>query len=190
MSARRAEAPPLILIAGRQIATAEGLEVLALGAAGPFADGEPVETTIDAVREQDGVPVIPWGFGKWWRRRGAIVRRLVADHTRFPLLFLGDSAGRPAITPRPRLLAQAEQMGRAVLPGTDPLPLPDEVNKVARLVFLVEREVDPDSPFDGLKRWLSRCEASPPAFGVYERPGMFLRRQITMQLRKQRSAAS
>lgn len=190
MSARRAGAPPLILVAGRQIATAEGLEVLALGAAGPFADGRPVETTIEAVREQDGVPVIPWGFGKWWRRRGAVVRRLVADHARFPLLFLGDSAGRPGIVPRPQLFAQAERLRRAVLPGTDPLPLPGEVDKVGRLVFRVEREVDADSPFGALKHWLSRCEASPPAFGVYERPGVFLRRQITMQLRKQRSAAS
>lgn len=183
MSARCAEAPPLILVAGRQIATSEGLEVLALGATGPFADGEAVETTIEAVREQDGVPVIPWGFGKWWGRRGAVVRRLAADHTRFPLLFLGDSAGRLGIAPRPRLFAEGERQHRAVLPGTDPLPLRGEVDKVGRLVFRVERELDTDRPFAGLKYWLTHCEASPPAFGTCERTGRFLNRQIQMQLR-------
>jgi hypothetical protein len=186
LSARRAGAPRLILVGGRQIATAEGLEVLALGAVGPFADREPVETTIDAVRKQDGVPVIPWGFGKWWRRRGAIVQRLVADHARFPLLFLGDSAGRPGMAPRPRLLTEAERQHRAVLPGTDPLPLPGEEKKVGRLVFLVEREIDADRPFTWLRDGLIHCGTSPLTFGAYERPAVFLLRQISMQMRKQR----
>ncbi|HET7313791.1 hypothetical protein [Salinisphaera sp.] len=184
MRAHRDEAPPLTLVAGRQIATAEGLEVLALGAAGPFADHEPMETTIDAVRAQDGIPVLPWGFGKWWRRRGAIVQRLAADRARFPLLFLGDSAGRPRIAPRPRLLAQAERLGRAVLPGTDPLPISGEENKAGRLIFRVERELDTERPFADLMHWLKHRDISPPAFGVYEGTRTFIRRQIEMQLRK------
>lgn len=187
ISARRVAAPPLILVAGRQIVTAEGLEVLALGAAGPFIDGEPVEATIEAVQARGGVPTIAWGFGKWWRRRGAIVRRLVADRVRFPLLILGDNAGRPGIAPRPRMFARAERLHRVVLPGTDPLPFPDEVDKVGRLMFRVEREVDADWPFAGLKHWLMHCETSPPAFGAYEHAGRFLRRQIEMQLRKRRA---
>jgi hypothetical protein len=188
LSARRAGAPPLILVAGRQIATAEGLEVLALGTPGPFANGKPVETTIKAVREQDGVPVLPWGFGKWWGKRGAVVRRLINDHARFPLLFLGDSAGRPGIGPRPGLFAEAGQQHRAVLPGTDPLPLPGEVEKVGRLVFRVDNEIDAEKPFAGLKYWLTCCEVSPPAFGSYERPSVFLRRQIGTQFRKRQRA--
>jgi hypothetical protein len=190
MSARHTQAPPLTLVAGRQIVAAEGLEVLALGAAGPFADHEPVETTIEMVRKLDGIPVLPWGFGKWWRRRGAIVQHLIADRARFPLLFLGDSAGRPGIAPRPQLFAQGERQHRAVLPGTDPLPLPGEEEKVGRLGFRVERGIDTEKPFAGLKHWLTHCEISPPAFGVYERSGVFLRRQIAMQLRKRQRAAS
>ncbi|MGB7755478.1 MAG: hypothetical protein WBL23_05400 [Salinisphaera sp.] len=190
MAAHRAGAPPLILTAGRQIATAEGLEVLALGALGPFADGAPVDSTIDAVQEAGGIPVIPWGFGKWWGHRGDMVRRLVADHSRFPLLFLGDNAGRPAIAPRPRLFAEGEHHGRAVLPGTDPLPLPGETDKVGRLIFRTDSELDADRPFAELKTWLRHCETSPPAFGTYENAGVFLHRQIALRLRKRHGQAA
>ena len=188
LSAHRADTPPLILVAGRQIETAEGLEILALGAPGPFTDGEDAGTTIEAVRAAHGVPVIPWGFGKWWGGRGALVRRLIADHARFPLLFLGDSAVRPGLAPRPRLLAQGERERRAVLPGTDPLPLAAEVDKVGRLVFRVADELDTEQPFAALKRWLENNQETPPVFGAYERAPVFMHRQVVMQLRKRLGA--
>ena len=67
----------LYVIAGRQIITRERLEVLALCTAKEFADGEEVETVLDKVRRAGGLPVLPWGAGKWWGTRGRIVTELL-----------------------------------------------------------------------------------------------------------------
>ena len=58
----------LIIIAGRQIETAEGLEVLALSTTDNFGSGVPIIDLIKEVKEHDAIPVIPWGFGKWLGR--------------------------------------------------------------------------------------------------------------------------
>ncbi|WP_423822045.1 hypothetical protein V5738_17155 [Salinisphaera sp. SPP-AMP-43] len=182
LAAERAEAPLLILTAGRQIATAEGLELLALGAAGPFEDGQPIDHTIDEVRRRGGLPVLPWGFGKWWFGRGRVVRRIIHDRQRFPLLFLGDNAGRPTIAPRPSLLTEGEHRCRSVLPGTDPLPLPAEEAKVGRLAFCMQHTLDKERPFEGLKQALTAHQISPPVVGHHERTLDFLHRQIALRL--------
>lgn len=175
--------PDLFFVAGRQVATAEGLEVLALGATGPFPDGEPAAAVIDAVCELGGLPVIPWGFGKWWGRRGELVRQIAADRVRFPVLFIGDSAGRPRAAARPRLLAEAEALGRLVLPGTDPLPFAAEVTKPARLVF-VAGPLSLARPFAALRDWLLARADPLHGCGSHESLSVFLHRQCAMQLRK------
>jgi hypothetical protein len=90
----------LYIIAGRQIVTAERLEVLALGFEGLVPDGEPIRQVIDRVRSAAAVAVIPWGFGKWWGRRGKVVSGLLKDHERLGF-FLGDNGGRTAFLGRP-----------------------------------------------------------------------------------------
>ena len=79
----------LFLIAGRQIVTAENLEVLALATANDFRDGSPMEELIEAVKESGGIPAIPWGPGKWMGRRGVFLRNLL-ERAKDPGLFLGD----------------------------------------------------------------------------------------------------
>lgn len=184
IAAQRVDAPLLILTAGRQITTAEGLEVLALGTADSFEDGHPIDHTIDQVRWQGGLPVLPWGFGKWWFRRGRVVRRIIHDRQRFPLLFLGDNAGRPGIAPQPSFLAQGKDRGRPVLPGTDPLPLAAEETKVGRLAFYLDQTLDIERPFEGLKQALLSTQASPPMVGQHEGTLPFLHRQLALQLRR------
>src|SRR4029077_15635911 len=63
----------LILIAGRQVVTREGLEALALATAEDFPDGLPLDETLDRIRAAGALPVLPWGFGKWWSSRGSRV---------------------------------------------------------------------------------------------------------------------
>lgn len=53
-------------MAGRQIVTAEKLEVLALGTDLDIDDGRPIREVLSLVTENGGLPVIPWGAGKWW----------------------------------------------------------------------------------------------------------------------------
>lgn len=61
LSARRQDGQTMILVAGRQLTTREGLEVLAIGTRTPLADGLPLDETLARIRAADAVPVLPWG---------------------------------------------------------------------------------------------------------------------------------
>ncbi|BCL61860.1 hypothetical protein DGMP_25530 [Desulfomarina profundi] len=52
----------LFVVAGRQIVTAERLEVLALGTTTEFDDGTPIIRTIELVHQEKGLAVLPWGL--------------------------------------------------------------------------------------------------------------------------------
>jgi hypothetical protein len=177
---------PLILVAGRQIVTAEGLEVLAIGARGPFADGQDLGASVAAVRAADGLAVLPWGFGKWWGRRGAVVEDFIARATPGSL-FLGDNGGRLRSAPRPAAFATAAARGIPVLPGSDPLPLDAEATTAAgRYGFVLEAVVDASHPADGLKARLAALREQPESFGSRQSLLPFVSRQLAMQWRKWR----
>jgi len=173
----------LFIVAGRQVACREGLEVLVLGTTHRFADGRPIR---DVLRESDalGVPrVIPWGPGKWFFRRGRLLNELVAEF-RKPTLFLGDEGGRPVFWGYPQHFAHAARLGVRDLPGTDPLPFPHDVAKVGRMGLKVAIDLDPDRPAESLLRALTQVGAPLERFATLEPPLRFVRNQIGMQLRK------
>ncbi|MGA7537450.1 MAG: hypothetical protein WBW93_01655 [Steroidobacteraceae bacterium] len=173
----------LYIIAGRQVACREGLEVLVLGTRRRFADGRPIR---EILRETDslGVPrVIPWGPGKWFFRRGQLLNALVAEF-RKPTLFLGDEGGRPVFWGYPQQFAQAERLGVRDLPGTDPLPFAHDVEKVGRMGLRVPIELDPGRPGASLLRALTELGTPLERFATLEPPLRFVRNQIGMQLRK------
>jgi hypothetical protein len=178
----------LVVVAGRQIVSAERIEVLALGTSAIPPDGEPLARTLAAVRAAGALPVLPWGFGKWLGRRGRLIAQLIAE-ARPGELFLGDNGGRPEGSARPRLFAAAEARGIAVLPGSDPLPFPQEVVKVARYGFALPGPLDAARPFAALRRMLAGLAASPAPFGRLERWHSFVHRQVAMQLGKRRRPA-
>jgi len=175
--------PPLVVVAGRQIVTAEGLEILALGTRARFAEGQPTREALAAVLATEALAVLPWGVGKWTGRRGALIQELL-QNLLTARLYAGDNGGRLAWWPRPRLLTQAERCGRPVLAGSDPLPLPAEVRKPGRYGFVAEINLDRQRPFAPLRRWLDAQTTSPRPYGGLERPVSFLGHQIAMQLRK------
>ncbi|MDE2448569.1 MAG: hypothetical protein KGO22_06325 [Gammaproteobacteria bacterium] len=173
----------LFIVAGRQVACREGLEVLVLGTTHRFADGRPIR---DVLREADalGVPrVIPWGPGKWFFRRGRLLNDLVAEF-RKPTLFLGDEGGRPVFWGYPQHFVQAARLGVRDLPGTDPLPFPHDVEKVGRMGFKAAIDLDPAHPGGSLLRALTQAGAPLERFATLEPPLRFVRNQIGMQLRK------
>ena len=173
----------LFIVAGRQVACLEGLEVLVLGTTHRFDDGRPIR---EVLQESDalGVPrVIPWGPGKWFFRRGRLLNELVAEF-RKPTLFLGDEGGRPVFWGYPQHFAHAARLGVRDLPGTDPLPFPHDVGKVGRMGLKVTIDFDPDRPGESLLRALTRFEAPLERFATLEPPLRFVRNQIGMQLRK------
>jgi hypothetical protein len=173
----------LYIVAGRQVACREGLEVLVLGTTRRFADGRPIR---EILRETDalGVPrVIPWGPGKWFFSRGRLLNALVAEF-RKPTLFLGDEGGRPVFWGYPQHFAQAARLGVRDLPGTDPLPFPHDVEKVGRMGLKVPIELDADRPGESLLRALTQLGTPLERFATLEPPLRFVRNQIGMQLRK------
>lgn len=179
--ARLGDTPALVLVAGRQIVTLEGLEVLALGTCERFSDGLTLDETIDAVRSADAIAVIPWGFGKWWFRRGRILGRYlrsVADKG----VFLGDNGGRPGFLPRPPLFALASEKHFVVLPGSDPLPLPSEVARVGGYGFVLEGEIDRRWPAAGLKGLIKSLHRQPRTFGQLENLPRFLINQCRLRI--------
>jgi hypothetical protein len=173
----------LFIVAGRQVACREGLEVLVLGTTHRFADGRPIR---DVLREADalGVPrVIPWGPGKWFFSRGRLLNDLITEF-RKPTLFLGDEGGRPGFWGYPQHFTHAARLGVRDLPGTDPLPFPHDVAKVGRMGLKVALDLDPGRPGESLLRALTEVQAPLERFATLEPPLRFVRNQIGMQLRK------
>lgn len=174
---------PLVLVAGRQVVTTEGLEILALGSSGPFADGESLTSTMSAIQAAGGHAVLPWGFGKWWGRRGAILRDTL-ERAEPGTIFLGDNGGRPALAPLPRPFALAAARGIFTLPGSDPLPLAVESGAVGRYGLVLEGAVDGAHAGVGLLGLLRSLTQQPETFGRRQALAPFVARQIAMQRRK------
>jgi hypothetical protein len=173
----------LILVAGRQIQTAEGLEVLALFCESDFPDGLPLQSALAAARAKDAIAVLPWGFGKWWFGRGRLLhatfRSAVAGQ-----VALGDNGGRPMGFAAPRVFRRVESAGGLVLPGSDTLPFTSEAGAAAHYGFMVEGGIDPERPGDSLKRLVRAQPKSPPTFGRRIGLAQFARNQIRLRLRR------
>lgn len=171
----------LNIVAGRQIVTAERLEVLALGSAFTVPDGYPIIETIQRVSELGAVPVIPWGFGKWLGRRGRKVHEVLSTATAGEL-FLGDNSGRLIGTRDPEQFVRARAKGIAILPGTDPFPFPEQARRVGRMGFVV-RSSHELSSWKQLREALVAREGITP-YGDLEQPLPFVMNQVAMQVVK------
>jgi hypothetical protein len=155
-----AQAPAaLFVVAGRQIISREGIEVLALGAEPGGATarlGDGQERAAELVRfalAAGSAAVLPWGVGKWLGARGREVRRLAADPElrAHPLFFLGDIAARAWPWPAPAVF----RAGPRVLPGTDLLPERGAEARVGSYRFSVSGAFDAERPAESLLRLLA-----------------------------------
>ena len=149
----------LYLVAGRQIVTQERLEVLALTIDAAIPDGKPVRTVLSEIKEQGGVPVLSWAPGKWFGKRGEIVRNLI--DTLSPRDFiLGDTTLRPTVWPEPGLMRRASEKGFRIVAGSDPLPFTGEEGWVGSYASLWTGAMDPENPAAALKEilWNGKAE--------------------------------
>ena len=142
------EGPPVAVLAGRQVACAERIEILALGTPAAFRDGIPAAEAVAAARDAGALPVLAWGVGKWLFSRAKVVRGLL---DRFPAdgLFLGDTSMRPVFWPTPAPMAGAPSSGRRVLHGSDPLPKPGEERRAGEWADLASGALPGDRPLAG-----------------------------------------
>jgi hypothetical protein len=183
--ARKRGAPldRVFLVAGRQIVTREGIEVLALATGDLLGDGLPLFDTLGWADERGAITVLPWGFGKWALGRGQLVRqalsRLGGDH-----VFLGDSATRPELGLTPRLFAEAEEKRVHILPGTDPLPFPSHATRAGSYGFALPGTLDEAAPARSLKQLVHQQLRQPRAYGRRAGLWSFLYTQVRMQAKK------
>lgn len=175
----------LAIVAGRQVAGAEDLEVLMLGTNARVEDGRPIRDLLEEGERLGAVRVVPWGPGKWFFGRGKLVGEIIR-RMEGRELFLGDEGGRPVFWPTPTRFADAARLGVRVLRGTDPLPFPWEVGRVATFGFKVEAAFDWSRPWASLRPLLSDPRVTLEPYGKLERPLRFIRNQYGMQMRKRR----
>ena len=148
-----------------------------------FEDGVPLEEVLRIVSENDAIPVIPWGVGKWMGKRGAIIKKIL-NGPKVPMLFLGDNGNRPSFWPSPPHFKLAEIQGIKILPGSDPLPFASEVSRPGSFGFLAKGSVNPEYPARDLKRILSNQTICLQPYGRLESNWRFFRNQMAMQILK------
>jgi hypothetical protein len=179
--AYRDGSPRLIIVAGTQIQTADGLEVLALLSRHRFAARLPLASTVAEVQRVGAIPVVPWGFGKWTLRRGRTVAAAMESAPR--PFFLGDNGGRPRLGPTPALLRRASYKRIAVLPGSDPLPFPGQQDRAGSFGFIAVVDTEDPQPAGALREWLLALRTQPATYGDGERLVSFVGNQLRMQVR-------
>lgn len=173
----------IFIVAGRQIVVKENLEVLALLTATQFPDGVGLKDTVDAVRSDGGIAVVPWGFGKWWGRRGQILDDYLVSQTP-TTFFLGDNSGRPGFLPYPPQFQQARQQGIAILPGSDPLPFASECWRPGSAGFAMKGTVNRETPVKELRKLMGDPRTIFYPYHQTENVFRFIRNQIAMQVVK------
>lgn len=183
LSAVSASKERLVIVAGRQLISQERLEVLAIGTRRQFDSGKPTEALLREIAQEGALPVLPWGFGKWMGARGRLVKQLLRNPG-LPTFFLGDSANRPELWPRPHHFRQAEKQGVKNIPGSDPLPFSEEVVRAGSFGAQISGCLDPEEPADDLKRRLLDPSTTIQHFGDRETMFRFMRNQALMQYRK------
>lgn len=166
----------LLILAGRQIISAEKLEILALATSARLPDGLPAEQVIAEMDTADAIVVLPWGVGKWLGKRGALVDRLIAT-ARPGRIFLGDNGGRPVFWPVRQFASAAP-----VLSGTDPLPLPGWPKSIGNLASIIAAEVSPDRPAASLKAALRDSATNIERMGKLAGPIRFVVDQTRLRL--------
>ena len=180
--------PEFFIIAGRQIVTAERLEVLALATDKSFEDGSQIEQVINSVHDVGAIPVIPYGFGKWIGRRGIILNDLL-EKIKGPKFFLGDNSGRAIFLPFPSHFKQAEKKGIRVLPGSDPLPFSSECKRPGSFGFYFEGTISASYPARDITRILLDPTNTFKPYGQLNHSLRFFRNQLLMQIIKRRHSS-
>lgn len=171
----------ICLVAGRQIVTAEKIEVLALFCNSSISDGLPLNETVDTIRQLNGIPVIPWGAGKWCGKRGKILQGFLAEYGENGL-FLGDNGGRPQFLPTPTLFHLAKEKGISILPGTDPLPLPHEATRIGSFGFFLNHPaLDITSPAISMRDLLITGQEVLYPFGQLQNMRSFFTNQLQLR---------
>ncbi len=180
----RLHEPMLAIVAGRQLVTREGLELLALATSQELASGRSLTDSVRETLDVGGIPVLPWGFGKWWFQRGTTMRRFLQSEAAELGVFLGDNGCRPHSLGTPRLLSCGMQQGLRVIAGSDLLPLADHEPRVASYGSVLPGTIDWQRPTAWVRDQLAALQRSPATFGSGRSINRFVQDQIRLCIAK------
>ncbi len=175
----------IILFAGRQIISKENIELLSLLSSFKIKDhtlslADLAKTVVD----KGGIPVLPWGVGKWWGARGRTVAELLHSSRDYSL-FLGDNGNRATFWSEPALLREARDMQIPLLSGSDPLPLASHLTRPGSYGTLFPDSIlSKDQPIASLHKILV-SEKEVIGFGYRAGSFQFIFDQLRINLRKQ-----
>ncbi len=144
----------ILLVAARQVAARERVELLGLFSEADVPDGLPLAETALRLRAAGALPALAWGLGKWLLGRARTVRELIDAAADPGSLLIGDSALRPTFWGEPRLMRLARGKGLRVLHGSDPLPRPGEESGAGQYASLVETDLGGGDPAADLRQRL------------------------------------
>jgi hypothetical protein len=171
----------LLIVAGRQIVTKEGLEILGLATHSPIPDGLSAHGVLCRLRNSDALAVLPWGVGKWLGKRGHLVDELIAE-TPSGQLFLGDNGGRPSWWSVPQFSRKVR-----VLAGSDPLPLAGTTAEIGRFGSRITGELDESRPVAHLKQLLRDPHTRISTYGRLTPSLRFLSNQARLRFSRNRN---
>ena len=174
----------LYIMAGTQIITREGLELCALATSSRIDDRKMTAAQgIAYLLDRGALVSINWAPGKWWGKRGVVVRELLAQPPQ-PGVFIGDTAMRPCFWPTPQLMREAVRNGWRIVAGSDPLPFKGEEKSFGRYTFQVTAAWNPQAPLQSLRSALMRPDAILSCRGSRRGAFEFVRRQSQIMREK------
>ena len=174
----------LYILAGRQMVTADGLEICALASSFKAADRElDAAACVKAALDAGSIVSLNWAPGKWFGKRGEIVQALLNQEPQ-PGLFIGDSAMRPVFWSEPALMRKARARGWHVIAGSDPLPFAGEELSFGRYGCMVTGQWDSDQPVASLHALLKTSLEPLQPWGRRRGALEFFRRQVSIMREK------
>lgn len=146
----------LYILPGRQIITAERLELLALTKDVTTPDGLSYQQAFADIQQQGALSVINWAPGKWFFKRGALISKIIDSATTGSLLFC-DTTLRCKGWPEPNLMRKAKSKGFKIIAGSDPLPIAEEEQRAGSYAILADVDFDEKNPGESLRLMLSNA---------------------------------
>jgi len=176
----------IIIIAGQQVITKENLEVLSLGTQQKIEYSLSLEETVKRVNEIGAIPILPWGVGKWFGKRGKVLNSFIEKNysTNF---FLGDNSGRSVLFKAPAKFKFSSRNKKIVLRGSDPLAIKLQEKKAGSFGFYFVSEIDLCNPFKDVKKMIYNLKSEPDNYGKLENIFDFFKNQIMLRLSKMRA---
>jgi hypothetical protein len=173
----------ILLFPGRQIATSERLEVLALACEAKFQDGVSLVEALAQAKKAGAIPVIPWSPGKWTGKRGALLHSILESANPGDFL-LGDSSLRPRFSPEPKLFSVARKKGIGIISGTDPLPFAGQERLIGTFGFILDSGFNAAHPITSVRAAL--LKSNPDVRTIGKRDSLL---GVVCRLRKNQAAA-